>query len=248
MESAKPKNPAAQWESAQAHTLGWSLKGPRFFLAVLLLLVGCATDARSDSQDSGHWQEYGIKWEISDQWYLKGDTQLRLRENWQDLHYVRLELGPGVRLGKHFDFLVMYRFNPTESGGQWRNTHFVILDPTVTLRVSRKWAFDIRNRFQVKLGERGRGFWRPRVRATRKFSLGKRKVSWYGANEFFIQTTSLGLRSRVNQNRFSTGLRFSLAPKADFETYYLLRSDQASGGTPWAHLHVFGTSLFLKLQ
>lgn len=214
---------------------------------VPVLLLGACLDLYANPQDAGHWSEYGFGWNAPGRWHANGDVQFRFRDDWQDFHYFRLEFGPGAHLGQSFDLLVMYRLNPTqENGGKWSNRHFLMIDPTVKLYSSSRWAFDVRSRFQVKLGDQGRSFWRPRPRVSYRFEIGGRKSSWYAGDEFFVQISSLDSRSRINQNRFQTGVKFSLGSNADLDTYYLLRSDENQRDAPWRHIHVLGTSLSFK--
>lgn len=193
--------------------------------------------------DYGHWEEYGIKAKINDVWSFKSDVQLRFRDNAGDFHYLRWEFGPGIKFNKHFSILVMYRLNPQEKNGEWDNQHYLVIDPVLKLYSSPKWAFDLRSRFQVKLGDLGRGFWRPRPQLSRKFKIGDCKSSWFINNEFFIQMTELGARDRINQNRFASGFKFGLSKTLDLSAYYLLRSDKAQ---TWKHFHAIGTALYFK--
>ena len=194
--------------------------------------------------DYGHWGEYGINAKISDRWYFKSDILYRLKDNAGDFHYFRWESGPGVKFHKNFSFLVMYRLNPQEKNEDWKNEHYLMVDPALTLYKSAAWTLNFRSRFQVKMGDLGRGFWRPRPQLSRSFKLGSQKASWFVNNEFFFQITELGDRDRYNQNRFASGFKFQLGSILSLSTYYLLRSDKITGTDEWKHLHVLGTALY----
>ena len=193
--------------------------------------------------DFGHWGEYGVNAKINDAWYFKSDVLYRFRDNAGDFHYFRWESGPGVKLHKNFSLSAMYRLNPQEKNDEWKNQHYLIVDPALKLYSSAAWTLDFRSRFQVKLGDLGRGFWRPRPQLSRNFKLGKNKTSWFVNDEFFFQITELDDRDRFNQNRFASGFKFQLCKKFSLSTYYLLRSDKIPVVDEWTHIHVFGTAL-----
>ena len=221
----------------------------RTFTTIIIILssVSVLTPAlAASSHDYGHWGEYGIKAKINNTWSFNSDIQLRFRDNASDLHFFRWEFGPKIKFNRHFSVLVMYRLNPQEKNGEWDNQHYLLIDPVLKLYSSPQWTFDLRSRFHVRLGKLGRGFWRPRPQLSHKFKLGNHKSSWFVNNEFFIQMTELGARERINQNRLSSGFKFSLNKSLDLSAYYLLRSDKVAPAQTWNHIHIIGTALYFK--
>lgn len=208
-------------------------------LVVTVLLF--ATPAAAD--DFAFWPEGGYKYKGTDV-LAKGNVQLRLRDNASDWNYFRAEGGLGFASG-NFEGYALYRYNPGKSGGNWNTAHYLLLDPTLKSVSVGAFSLDVRGRLQLKLGDRGRSF--VRVRPNFKRSVAASAVdSWYVNNEFFFQISDLGARARVNQNRFSFGIKIPAGASADLTPYYLLRSDQSVSGGSWFHTHVAGVTLYFK--
>lgn len=195
-------------------------------------------------QDFGHWGEYGVKGKINDVWFFKSDIQLRFRDDASDYHYFRWEFGPGLKINRRLSILTMYRFNPKQKKGDWNNYHYLMIDPTINLYSSARWAFDLRSRFQVKLGDLGSGFWRPRPQLARKFKIRERESSWFINSELYVQMTELGAGDRINENDFATGFKFGLSSIFNLSAYYMLISEKAALTGKWAHTHLLATELY----
>ncbi len=209
---------------------------------VSVLFLTTLADA---TNDLGLWPEIGIKLKQKNR-NLKGNTQVRFRDNIKDLHYFRAEFGPGFTLSL-LEFFIMYRFNPQERNSTWNTQHYLLVDPTVKkikLLSSSNLLLDLRSRLQIKLGDNGRSFLRVRPHLYHKMR-SQNIDSWFINNEFFIQISDLGQRSRVNQNRFSVGLKLKRG-NIDFSPYYLLRSDKPTSSAPWNHIHVIGVSAYMN--
>lgn len=225
---------------------GWVLTKRVPAISFIFLVGFLSLYQSTGASDFGHWSEYGVNLKLKDKGHFKGNIQVRFRDNAKDHHYIRLELGHGVKIFGPLGFGALYRFNPQEARGQWNSQHYLLIDQTLKTRISTVWGVDLLSRFQVRLGDRGRSFWRVRPRVSHYFP--KRSVlsSWFLANEFYAQISELGQRSRFNQNRLSTGFGFNLRSRAALSLYYLVRSDKAAATSAWTHIHVIGSSLYLR--
>lgn len=211
-------------------------------LTVALLLLALVSAQRAEADDLAFWPEVGIKGSSGDL-LRKGNIQLRLRDNTGDLHYVRAEGGVGLQRSG-LEIFGLYRYNPTKSGGNRHTAHYGLLDVTIRNISISSLKLHLRGRMQQRLGDQGRSFFKLRPHFVRKVSHSKLD-SWFINNEFYFQTSALGNRSRINQNRAATGLVWSGAA-TQFTTYYTLRSDQPVSGAGWSHTHVIGLSVYLK--
>jgi hypothetical protein len=214
---------------------------------VILLAVACLAGNlfAIDKTDWGQWGEYGVKTKLGPRLSFSTHVQYRLQDNMSDLYFIRWESGVVLKTAKYLDLAAFYRLNPQEKSGEWDNQHYLLLDQILKSPALGPWALDFRSRVHIRLGDLGRGFWRPRFQATRK--VGK-SAGWFVYNEFWIQTTALHGLDRYNTNWLSTGLKFKLPAGFEFSPYYLLRNDKVldktTGRPYWKTQHILGTSLY----
>ncbi len=76
--------------------------------------------------------------------------------------------------------------------------------------------------------------------------LRKVRCAWFGCNDFWLQTSSLGSRERYNANWLTTGIKWGLNRYVDFTLYFQCRSDKLPQNSEWDHDPVIGTSFFCR--
>jgi hypothetical protein len=170
-------------------------------------------------------------------------VELRFRDNASDLHFVKWETGLAYKVHKAITLGGYYRLNPNEKNDDWNNAHYILLDQSFKLASNAKWDFTFRNRFHIRVGDLGRGFWRTKFQLAYKFKVKERKASWFVDNEVWYQISDINGRDRYNVNWASAGFKFSLHKHVAFSPYYRLRSDKVTATGEWTHLHILGTSL-----
>ncbi|MCE5271433.1 DUF2490 domain-containing protein [bacterium] len=212
---------------------------PRLVLSAVVC-IWCNA-AAADNTDWGQWGEYGIKAKLSPGLSFSTHVQYRLQDNMSDLYFIRWESGVVLKAAKYLDLAAFYRLNPQEKNGEWDNQHYLLLDQILKSPALGPWSLDFRSRVHIRLGDLGRGFWRPRFQVSHK--IGK-TAGWFAYNEFWIQTTALQGRDRYNTNWLSTGFKFKLPAGFEFSPYYLLRNDKIKGSADWTTQHILGTSLY----
>ncbi len=215
---------------------------PVLILAVLLMATDSCLAGKLE-----HWGEYGIQKKITDRVSLKSDIQLRIRDNVSDFYWLRLEVGPNIKISNRWlNLMVLFRVKPQEYGGRWRRQYNIFIDPVFKLYHNGTTTFDIRTRVHTQLNDQGREFIRIRPRLTHRFMLGKVRCAWITYNDFWLQTSSLGPRSRYNTNWLATGFKWGLNKPAVFSLYFQYRSDKLPANSNWDHDPVIGTSVFYR--
>ena len=232
----------------KAVTMFYSEKGcGTMFRAILktctltLLLFGSTLMAAEN--DFGHWNATGIKAKINDKASFKSSVEMRMKDNAGDLHYVKWETGIDYKVNKVISLGGYYRLNPSEKSDEWNNAHYILLDQNFKLASNARWDFKFRNRFHLRLGELGRGFWRTKFQLAYKFKIRQAKSSWFIDNEVWYQISDINGRDRFNVDWVTTGFKFALGRGVSLSPYYRLRLDKVTSTGDWKRLHILGTSL-----
>jgi len=212
----------------------------KFILAVALLSLATAAYAYDD-HDFQVWNTDAEEIKINARARIALEQEFRWGDNAGELFYQHYDAGLFYDLNKHLNIGGGYRQIYFKSGDKFRPEEA----PFITATLSGDWKgfrFDDRSRLEYRHFSYQTDSWRYRNKFTMKFpwKFGRMEIQPYVSDEVLIV---FGVIDQFNENRFASGLGFSLFKNLKAEIYYMLRSVKGTGA--WIDSNVLGTKLKL---
>lgn len=216
----------------------------KFKLAIVMLFLGMAS-LRAYAYDNGDfqvWNTDGQEKKISKDAKITAEEEFRWGDNANQLFYHHYDLGFLYSFNKNFDLSLNYRHIYERKKGKFRLEN----EPSINAILKwGLWGFDFsdRNRLEYRHFDYQSDSWRYRNMFTIRFpwKFTKMNVQPYLADEIFINSSG----AAFNNNRFYSGLGFSLTKNVRGEIYYLLQHTRTvnKNSTNWPYVNVLGTKL-----
>jgi len=208
----------------------------------LFLAVASFNAYAYDNGDFQVWNTDGEEKKISEDAKITAEEEFRWGDNANQLYYYHFDVGFLYAFNKNFDLSLNYRHIYERKKGKFR------LENEPSINAILKWdlwgfSFNDRNRFEYRHFDYASDSWRYRnmftVRSPWKFT--KMNIQPYLADGIFI--SSMG--AAFNNNRFYSGLGFTLTKNIRVELYYLLQHTRTvnRNSTNWPFVNVLGTKL-----
>ncbi len=208
-----------------------------FFLGITSLNVFAY-----DNGDFQVWNTDGQEKKISENAKITAEEEFRWGDNANQLYYHHYDLGLAYAFNKNFDLSLNYRHIYERKKGKFRLEN----EPSINAILKwGLWGFDFsdRNRLEYRHFDYQSDSWRYRNMFAVKFpwKFTKMKIQPYLADEIFLSSSGAAL----NNNRFYSGLGFTLTKNIRGEIYYLLQHARTvnKNSTNWPFVNVLGTKV-----
>jgi hypothetical protein len=217
----------------------------KVLVALVLFLFAVAFKVHAyDNGDFQVWNTYGEEKKIDEKSRITAEEEQRWGDNANQLYYHHYDIGFVYTVNKNFDLGLNYRRIYERKKGKLRLEN----EPNINAILKWDlWGFSLsdRNRIEYRHFDYQGDSWRYRntftVRAPWKFT--RFKIQPYLADEIFI--SSMGVA--FNNNRFYSGLGFTLTKSIRGELYYMLQHTRTvnKNSTNWPFVNVLGTKIKL---
>ena len=218
----------------------------KILIIVLILEIFLATlNLRTYAYDNGDFQVWNAdsqEKKISENIKITAEEEFRWGDNANQLYYHHYDLGFLYSFNKNFDLSLNYRHIYERKKGKFRLEN----EPNINAILKGDlWGFNLtdRNRIEYRHFDYQDDSWRYRNMFTVRFpwKFTKMQIQPYLADEIFIG--SIG--AAFNNNRFYSGLGFTLNKNIRGEIYYLLQHTRTvnKASTNWPFVNVLGTKL-----
>ena len=210
------------------------------FLSIFLISLVCNNVCFAfDDDDFQYWSTTSASWEISDEWKMNLEEELRLGDDASNLYYHHTDIG--VMYSGITDWLdvgLNYRHVFEEKSSGWKQENRPHLNAAVKWKMG-DVSLSNRARFEYRNREDAENYWRYRNKFTIKFpfKLTKLNMQPYIADEIFYDFNE----ETLNRNRVYAGVGFEIFDNLKAEIYYLLESNERS--KDWNDTHALGTKL-----
>jgi hypothetical protein len=215
------------------------------FLVIILGLFLAAATFNAYAYDNGDfqvWNTDGQEKKISDNAKITAEEEFRWGDNANQLYYYHFDVGFLYAFNPNFDLSLNYRHIYERKKGKFRLEN----EPSINAILKWDlWGFSLsdRSRFEYRHFDYTSDSWRYRnmftIRPPWKFT--KMNIQPYLADEIFI--SSMG--AAFNNNRFYSGLGFTLTKNIRGEIYYLLQHTRTvnKNSTNWPFVNVLGAKI-----
>ncbi len=210
----------------------------------IILVIGLAIflTAKAYAYDSGDFQVWNTDVEelkVNAKTKIALEEEFRWGNNADEFYYHHYDLGLFYDLNKHLNVGGGYRQVYELKSGNFKPEEA----PYLTATLFGDWKgfkLDDRSRLEYRHFSYQTDGWRYRNKFTLKFpwKFTKIEIQPYLSDEMLIV---FGVINQFNENRFSSGLSFSLTKNIKAELYYMLRSTK--GVDTWIDSNVLGTKL-----
>jgi hypothetical protein len=167
------------------------------------------------------------------------EQEYRFGENATELFYQHYDWGFAWAFDKALEIALGYRYVLDKYKHKWREGDEPYTNITAKIDIW-KFAFEDRNRIEYRHFRYKDDFIRYRNKFALKypFELKKIKIVPYVSDEIFIASNATGF----NENRFSSGVEFSLTKYVKADVNYTFRSMRGVGDK-WSAANILGTKL-----
>ncbi|MCX5706486.1 MAG: DUF2490 domain-containing protein [Candidatus Omnitrophica bacterium] len=193
--------------------------------------------------DDGDFQVWNIEnqeFNLTKKSKLALEEEFRWGDNAHDFYYHHYDIGFIYDLNKYLNIGAGYRQVYEKKSGKFKEENEPYIMATLFAELA-GWKFDSRNRLEYRHFDYQGDLWRYRNKLAARFpwKFTKLEIQPFLADEIFFNLNGLDL----NQNRFFSGLGFSLFKNIKGEIYYMLQSIKSSGACIWSDANVLGTKL-----
>lgn len=214
-----------------------------FFIFTSTLVFGTllsGTCVGSTNGNGEYWQTVGFDYDMNKDWKITVREELRFGKSGGDPYLHNTDVGLVYKsFGDWIDVGLNFKKEfEKDSSGKYRGEN----RPNLNIMVKGK-LFDLdvgdRLRLEYRDLETKEDVWRFRNKTVVNlpFRVTEFNLQPYIADEIFI---NLG-QSRINQNRFYSGLSFKLSKNLKTSVYYMLKSSKQSSG--WSNTNIIGTQI-----
>jgi hypothetical protein len=215
----------------------------KVLVALVLFLFAVAFKVHAyDNGDFQVWNTYGEEKKIDEKSRITAEEEQRWGDNANQLYYHHYDAGFLYAFNQNFDLGLNYRHIYERKKGKFR------IENEPNINAILKWdlwrvKFSDRHRLEYRHFDYQSDIWRYRnmfnVKLPWKFT--KMEIQPYFADEIFINFYG----AAFTNNRFYSGLGFSLAKNVKGEIYYLLQHTRTvnKNSTNWPFVNVLGTKL-----
>jgi uncharacterized protein DUF2490 len=209
----------------------------RVAVFVLLIIAASASVLTGAVHKNALRLENRIGWKASPGWDFRGSFQARLRDQFSNVYFRKLDAGACYSLNGRVKLPVCLRFEDRVRTGGWFRSTYLLFDPTIVLAQPGNWRLDVRTRLQYLTNENSLHYIRIQPRLWRSFDW--RGLGWWIYNDFYIRLADTGTGAVTNHysNNFSTGFKLPLSSAADLNLYYMVFSMLAQEDSPRKHIH-----------
>lgn len=195
-----------------------------------------------DNGDFQIWHVEAQEKKIDDNSKITAEEEFRWGDNANQLYYYHFDVGYFHSFNKNFDLSLNYRHIYERKKGKFR------LENEPNVNAILKWGFrgmkfSDRNRLEYRHFNYQSDSWRYRnmFKVIFPWKLTRIELQPYLADEIFISF----LGAAFNNNRFYSGLGFSLTKNITGELYYLLQHTRTvnKNSTNWPFVNVFGSKI-----
>ncbi len=211
----------------------------KIFMVIGLVVFLTAKAYAYDNGDFQVWNTDVEEFKVNDKTKVALEEEFRWGDNANEFFYQHYDLGLFYSLNKYLNIGGGYRQIYELKSGNFKPEEA----PYLTLTLFGDWKgfkFDDRSRMEYRHFSYQTDSWRYRNKFTLKlpWKFTKLEIQPYLSDEMLIV---FGVINQFNENRFSSGLSFSLAKNFKAELYYMLRS--VKGRDTWIESNVLGTKL-----
>ncbi|MFH0764341.1 MAG: DUF2490 domain-containing protein [Candidatus Omnitrophota bacterium] len=211
----------------------------KLILPALFLTVAANKAYAYDNGDFQIWHTEGQEAGIGKAAKLTQEEEWRFGEDSSEFYYQHYDWGVVYAFDKRLELGFNYRQVYEKIKRKWMEENRPHVNAAVKLDLW-KFKFEDRSRIEYRHFRYRDDFIRYRNRFTLKYPFNFKKLSLalYASDEIFIASNAAGF----NENRFYSGLEFSLAKYAKADIYYLLKENRVKADK-WSWTNTLGTKL-----
>jgi hypothetical protein len=208
------------------------------FAAVLLMLLSSAA-AFCASHSSALRMENRLYWKLDSKWTVQGGLQARLRDNFSEFYYRKLDAGVSYKFSADVSLPLTLRFEDRIRDFGWLRSTYLLFDPDVVVMRRGAWRADVRVRLQYLIEENSLHYIRVQPRLWRDILLNGYKLGWWVFNDFYLRTAEVGVGdvTPALANNFCTGFNLPLPHGQDLNLYYMLYTGRNTDTDERRHSH-----------
>lgn len=151
------------------------------------MMLFAALGVQAQVPDAGAWLGYTARYKPAKKWELEVAPELRLNQNWSQLHRLLVDVSLGYSLTKQLEVAAAYRFSWRNQTYSWDVRNRFFAEAKYTQRLHKKVDLSYRMRYQYQftdwalgvVDERSSDFLRHKVQL--KFDLPKNLTANLGA-------------------------------------------------------------------
>lgn len=209
-----------------------------YFAGLGLVLMISATAYAYDDHDFQVWNTDVEEFKINKESKITLEEEFRWGDNANDFYYHHYDAGFVRDLSKYLNVGIGYRQVYEKKSGEFKQENEPYGIATLFWELA-GFKFDSRSRLEYRHFDYQTDSWRYRNKFNAKFpfKLTKMEIQPFLADEILVGLNGISL----SENRFYSGLDFSLTKGIKGQIYYMLRSTKNSGTCIWTYANVLGT-------